>query len=47
MIANLITDEKTGEPLDQNGGKLSVSSYNPSEDIKKLFARVQKDYELA
>ncbi len=47
MIANIVTDEKTGEPLDGNGKKLSVSAYNPSEEVKKLFAQVQKDYNIA
>lgn len=47
MIANIVTDEKTGEPLDGNGKKLSTSAYNPPEEIKKLFARVQKDYSIA
>src|ERR1035437_5812437 len=46
MIANIVTDKK-GNPLAGNGKKLSVSSYNPPEDIKKLFMRVQKDYEIA
>lgn len=47
MIGNLITDTETGEPLDHNGNKLSVSEYNPPEEIKKLFARVQQDYQIA
>lgn len=47
MIANIVTDPKTGEPIDGNGQKLSVSSYNPPEEIKKLFARVQSDYQTA
>ena len=47
MIANIVTDPKTGEPLDGNGKKLAVSSYNPPEEIKKLFARVQQDYSIA
>ena len=46
MIANIITDKK-GNPLGAEGKKLAVSSYNPPEDIKKLFARVQKDYDIA
>jgi len=46
VIANIVTDKK-GIPLDGNGKKLSVSAYNPPEDVKKLFARVQKDYEVA
>lgn len=47
MIANIVTDEKTGEPLDGNGTKLSVSAYNPPEEVKKLFARIQTDYQNA
>lgn len=47
MIANIVTDPKTGEPLDGNGKKLSVSAYNPPEEVKKLFAQVQKDYNIA
>jgi hypothetical protein len=46
MIANIITDKK-GNPVDGAGKKLSVSSYNPPEEIKKLFAQVQKDYSQA
>jgi len=47
MIANIVTDPKTGEPIDGNGNKLSQSSYNPPEEIKKLFAQVQTDYSTA
>lgn len=46
MIASIVTD-KDGNPVDSNGNKLSVSSYNPPEEIKKLFAQVQKDYNIA
>jgi len=46
MISNIVTNDK-GEPVDGNGKKLSVSTYNPSEEIKKLFARVQTDYQMA
>ncbi|MEI6532490.1 MAG: hypothetical protein WCO06_01480 [Candidatus Roizmanbacteria bacterium] len=47
MIASIVVDTKTGEPIDGNGRKLSVSTYNPPEEIKKLFARVQTDYQMA
>lgn len=47
MIANIVTDEKTGKPLDNGGKKLTVSVYNPTEEVKKLFARVQTDYQIA
>jgi len=46
MIANIVTD-KDGEPIDSGGNKLAESSYNPPEEIKKLFARVQTDYQTA
>lgn len=46
MIANIVTGED-GKPVDGTGKKLSPSSYNPSEDVKKLFARVQQDYQIA
>ncbi len=45
MIANIVTGED-GNPLDGNGNRLAESAYNPSE-IKKLFARVQTDYQIA
>lgn len=47
MIATIVTDTKTGEPINGNGKKLTVSAYNPSEEIKLLFARVQTDYQIA
>ena len=46
MIGGTVTQED-GVPVDSNGKKLSVSSYNPPDEIKKLFARCQKDYEIA
>lgn len=46
MIANIVTDKK-GNPISGNGKKLSESAYNPPEEIKKLFAQVQKDYSIA
>lgn len=46
MIANIVTNEK-GEPIDGNGTKLAASAYNPPEEIKKLFSRVQTDYSTA
>lgn len=36
-----------GEPVDGNGNKLSASAYQPSEEVKKLFAQVQRDYQVA
>ena len=46
MIANIVCD-KDGIPVDGSGQKLSVSAYNPPDEIKKLFARVQSDYQTA
>lgn len=46
MIGLVVTD-KDGNPIDGNGNKLSQSAYQPSEEIKKLFARVQADYQVA
>jgi len=43
MINGIVTD-KDGIPIDGNGTKLSQSTYNPSEEIKKLFSRIQGDY---
>jgi hypothetical protein len=46
MIGQIITD-KDGKPLDSNGKSLTASQYQPSEEIKKLFKRVQQDYQVA
>lgn len=46
MIGQIVTDPKTGVPLDGNGKALEVSSYNPPDEIKRLFARVQSDYQI-
>lgn len=47
MIGAQVTSSETGEPLDQNGGKLSASGYQPPQDIVKLFSRCQDDYNRA
>lgn len=47
MIGAQITSDSEGYPLDNNGGKLSVSSYAPPEEIVKLFSKVQNDYNRA
>lgn len=47
MIAQQVTSKETGEVLDYNGKQLSQSAYAPSQEIIKLFQRVQKDYQLA
>lgn len=44
MIGQIVTD-KDGNPINGNGQKLSPSSYQPSADVKKLFAQVQQDYQ--
>lgn len=46
MIGQIITG-KDGIPLDNQGNTLSVSHYQPNDEVKKLFARVQKDYQVA
>lgn len=47
MIGNIVTDPKTGEPLDHNGSKLSKSAYQPPKELMDLFARCQADYGIA
>ncbi len=47
MIGNSITSPESGEPLDNKGNRLAVSAYQPPEEIKKLWARVQTDYNQA
>lgn len=47
MIGQIITDPKTGKPIDGNGKVLATSVYNPSTEVKKLFQRVQSDYQIA
>lgn len=46
MIGFQITDPETGKPLEQYT-KLTPSAYQPPEEVKKLFARVQMDYQIA
>lgn len=46
MIANVVTD-KDGNPIDGNGQALSKSPYQPSDEVKTLYARVQQDYQTA
>lgn len=47
MIGALVTDTKTGEPLDGSGNKLSRSTYQPSQDVLMLWNRCQDDYQRA
>lgn len=44
MIAGVVVDEKTGQPVDGNGQALSPSPYQPVKDVMELFSRVQNDY---
>lgn len=44
MIGNVITDPKTGEPLDNGGKKLSPSSLILPPEVKKFYQHFQKDY---
>lgn len=46
MIGNIVTDAD-GNPVDGNGTKLAKSAYNPPDEVKKLFARCQTDYQTA
>ncbi len=46
MIGLIVTGED-GVPLDGNGKALAESAYNPPDEVKKLFARVQTDYQVA
>lgn len=45
MIGKIVTD-KDGQPLDNSGNKLTASAYQPSKDVRDLFARVQADYQI-
>ena len=51
MIGQIVTGAvgtpEEGMPLDGNGKALTVSTYQPPDEIKKLFARVQSDYQTA
>jgi hypothetical protein len=46
MIGTVVTGEN-GDPVDGNGKKLSPSSYQPNDEVKKLFERIQIDYNSA
>ncbi len=47
MIGHIVTSDKDGNPIDNNGNKLSVSAYQPNAEVKTLWARVQTDYQVA
>lgn len=46
MIGQRITAED-GTPVDSQGNKLSPSQYQPPEAVRKLYAQVQRDYQVA
>lgn len=46
MIAQVPT-MKDGNPVDGNGNALTKSAYQPSTEVMKLFAQIQKDYGTA
>lgn len=46
MIGGDITKDKDGDPI-AGGKKLSQSAYHPSDEVLKLFNRVQLDYQRA
>lgn len=46
MVGQIVTDE-SGNPVDGNGKALTKSTYNPPEEVKRLFAQVQTDYQTA
>lgn len=47
MIGGKVTNSTTGEPQDNTGNKLSVSSYQPSNEVVALFSKCQDDYQRA
>ncbi len=46
MVGGVVSDTN-GIPLDASGKALTQSAYNPPDEIKRLFARVQSDYQVA
>lgn len=47
MIGQKITSDKDGNPLDNQGNKLTVSLYQPPQAVKELYAKNQLDYQVA
>jgi hypothetical protein len=47
LIGQQIVSDETGYPLDNQGNRLAESTYQPPDDILRLFAKVQKDYQVA
>lgn len=46
MIGQIPTDD-TGKPLEDWAKKLSPSAYQPPDEVKKLWAKVQQDYQVS
>lgn len=46
MIGGVVTDDK-GIPLDNQGKQLSKSAYQPPKALMELFAKNQRDYNIA
>lgn len=47
MIGQQIVKDKDGNYVDNLGRKLSKSAYQPPDEVKKLWARCQRDYQVA
>lgn len=47
MIGQVVTKDKDGNPVDGEGKSLTQSTYQPPDQVKKLFAQVQTDYYTA
>lgn len=47
MIGQVITDPATGKPSKEFANKLSKSAYQPTGDVKELWMRIQRDYQVA
>lgn len=47
MLGQIVTDPKTGLPIDGNGKSVSKSAYQPPKPLMDLFARCQIDYGIA
>ena len=46
MIGQVVTDDK-GMPLGNGAKSLTLSQYNPPQEVKQLFMKVQTDYQSA
>ncbi len=47
MIGTVVTDPKTGLPMDNNGKSIEPSMYQPPQAVARLFARCYQDYQIA